>query len=49
MNAPLIRFAMTLRKENNQWKLVSVMDQFATVGQSSGEMLKQMENSSNIK
>jgi ketosteroid isomerase-like protein len=42
----LIRYSMTMKKQEGRWRIVTIMDQFATVGQSSEEMLKQMEQQS---
>jgi ketosteroid isomerase-like protein len=39
----LVRFAMTMSKENGQWHIVQGLGQMATVGQSSEDMLAQMK------
>lgn len=39
----LMRLAMTLKKENGEWHIVQGMDAFATVGQSSAEMVAKMK------
>lgn len=40
----LIRFSWTMIKENDKWKIIHGMGQFATVGQSSEELLAQMKS-----
>lgn len=37
----LVRFAMTMVKENNEWHIIQLLGQMATVGQSSEDMLEQ--------
>lgn len=39
----LVRFAMTMVKENNDWHIIQLLGQMATVGQSSEDMLEQMK------
>lgn len=39
----LVRFAMTMTKEHNEWHIIQGLGQFATVGQSSEDMLKQIK------
>jgi ketosteroid isomerase-like protein len=39
----LVRFAMTMVKENNEWHIIQLLGQMATVGQSSEDMLEQMK------
>jgi len=39
----LVRFAMTMVKENNEWRIIQLLGQMATVGQSSEDMLEQMK------
>jgi ketosteroid isomerase-like protein len=39
----LIRFAMTMVKEDNEWHIIQGVGQIATVGQSSEDLLKQMK------
>lgn len=40
----LVRFAMTMTKENSEWHIIQGLGQMATVGQSSEDMLAQMKN-----
>jgi hypothetical protein len=39
----LVRFAMTMVKENDEWHIIQGLGQIATVGQSSEDMLEQMK------
>jgi len=39
----LVRFAMTMVKENNEWQIIQLLGQMATVGQSSEDLLEQMK------
>lgn len=39
----LVRYAMTMRKENNEWHIIQLLCQMATVGQSSEDLLAQMK------
>ncbi len=39
----LVRFAMTMVKENNKWHIIQGLGQAATVGQSSEDLLQQMK------
>jgi ketosteroid isomerase-like protein len=39
----LVRFAMTMAKENNEWHIIQLLGQMATVGQSSEDMLEAMK------
>jgi len=40
----LVRYAMTMVKENNEWHIIQLLCQMATVGQSSEDMLEQLKN-----
>lgn len=39
----LVRFSMTMTKESNEWHIIQSMGAFATVGQSSEELLAKMK------